>query len=153
MSLYISFSYSGLWFAYLMPDEDVGLLVFRSLLTFNQRVVYLVVWSLPKAVGSVVFEVTLWSAGVLCLALCPGKYECLVLALLVTCKFLYLPLLCTFFQVLAVYGAKLSFLSNDFSSLLTWQMLLSHAVLPVMCDSLKLFSVPSVYLISFQTQH
>ena len=80
------------------PDQDVGLLVFHSLPTFNQRVVYLVVWSLPKAVGSVVFEVTLWSAWVLCLALYPGKYECLVLALLVACRFLYLPLLCNFFQ-------------------------------------------------------
>ena len=42
----------------------------------------------------------------------------------------------------AVCGAKLSFLSNDFCSLVTWEMLLSHAVLLVTRDPSKLFSVP-----------
>ena len=53
----------------------------------------------------------------------------------------------------AICGAKLSFLSNDFCSLVTWEMLLSRAVLLVTRDPSKLFSVPQVYLISFQTHY
>ena len=41
--------------------------------------------------------------------------------------------------------------SNDFSGLVTWQMLMSRAVLSVTRDSSKPFGVSSVYEISFQT--
>ena len=51
----------------------------------------------------------------------------------------------------AVYGTELSFTSNDFSGLVTWQMLMSRAVLSVTRDSSKPFGVSSVYEISFQT--
>ena len=42
----------------------------------------------------------------------------------------------------AVCGAELSFLSNDFCSLVTWEKLLSHVVLFVTRDPSKLLSVP-----------
>ena len=53
----------------------------------------------------------------------------------------------------AVYGAELSSSSNDFSSSMTWQMLLSRAVLFVTRHRSKLVGILLVYLISFQTQH
>ena len=52
-----------------------------------------------------------------------------------------------------VYSAELSISSNDHSSLVNWQMLFSRAVLLGKRDPSKLFAVPSVYLISFQSQH
>ena len=50
----------------------------------------------------------------------------------------------------AVYSAELSISSNDYSSLVTWQMLLSHAILLFTRDPSKLFGVPSV---SFPLSH
>ena len=52
-----------------------------------------------------------------------------------------------------VYSAELSISSNDYSSLITWQVPLSRAVLLFTRDPSKLFGVPSVYLIHFHTQH
>ena len=52
-----------------------------------------------------------------------------------------------------VRNAELPISSNDYNSLVTWQMPLSRAVLLVTRDPSKLFGVPSVYLIYFQTQH
>ena len=54
-----------------------------------------------------------------------------------------------------VYGhrAELSISSNDYCSLVTWQMPLFRVVLLVPRDPSKLFDVPSVYLIYSQTQY
>ena len=54
-----------------------------------------------------------------------------------------------------VYSAELSISSNDYRSLVTWQMLLSHVILLFTRDLAlyALFGVPSVYLIYFHTQH
>ena len=54
-----------------------------------------------------------------------------------------------------VYSAELLISLNDYSNLVTWQMPLSHMVLLVTCDPLKLFkcSFTLLKLISFQTQH
>ena len=52
-----------------------------------------------------------------------------------------------------VYSAELLIPSNEYCSLVTWQMSLSRAVLLVTRDPSILLGVPSVYLISFQTQH
>ena len=55
------------------------------------------------------------------------------------------------YRFAVVYGTELSFTSNECSGLVTWQMLMSRAVLFVTRDSSKLFGVSSVYEISFQT--
>ena len=59
----------------------------------------------------------------------------------------------TFFsyRFAVVYGTELSFTSNECSGLVTWQMLMSRAVLFVTRDSSKPSGVSSVYEISFQT--
>ena len=51
-----------------------------------------------------------------------------------------------------VYNAELLISLNDYTSLVTWQMPLSLAVL-LTRNPLKLFCVPLVYLIYFHTQH
>ena len=57
------------------------------------------------------------------------------------------------YRLAVVYSSECAISSNDYSSLVTWQMLLSRAVLLVTRDPSKLFGVTSVYLIYFQTQH
>ena len=70
-------------------------------------------------------------------------------------RLLCLPTVETFFSYsfAVVYNAELLISLNDYTSLVTWQMPLSLAVLLFTRNPLKLFCVPLVYLIYFHTQH
>ena len=54
------------------------------------------------------------------------------------------------YRLAVVYSSECAISSNDYGSLVTWQMLLSRAVLLDTRDPSKLFVVTSVYLSTFK---